>query len=154
MGANLRSELLPVVSMEAIQTNEVNLIDHVVVVVVAHGALEDIHLRAGGQKDGTSQVILVEGLLHGCKTIEKLCGALIVSDIDHLVRVQDVRVFHVLLDRVLYMLEHGWHILSAHFCERPIPECLWGFHMVMMSVFQTMGSSTVVAKPHIVACLV
>ena len=46
--------------MEAIQTDQVNLIDHVVVVMVAHGALEDVHLCAGSQQDGTSQVILVE----------------------------------------------------------------------------------------------
>ena len=117
MSANLRSELLPVMPMEAIQTDQVNLIDHVVVVMVAHGALEDVHLRAWGQQDGTSQVILVEGLFHGCKTVQQLGSTLVVSDIDHLVRVQDMRVLNVLLDRVFYMLQHGWHILGAHFCE-------------------------------------
>ncbi len=141
-------------SVEAIQANEVNLIDHIVVVMVAHGALEDVHLCARGQKDGTSQVILVERLLHGCETIEQLGGTLVVSDIDNLVRVQDVWVLNVLLDRVLDMLQHSWNILGAHFCEGPIPEGLWGFHMVMMSVLQTMGCSTVVAEPDIVTGLV
>ena len=140
--------------MEAIQTDQVNLIDHVVVVMVAHGALEDVHLRAGSQQDGTSQVILVEGFLHRCKTVKKLCSTLVVSDVDHLVRVQDVRVLHVLLDRVFYMLQHGWHILGAHFSKGPVPECLWGLHMVMMSMLQTMGGSAIVAEPDIVACLI
>lgn len=87
VSADFRSEFLPVLTMQAIQSNQVNLVNHVVIVMVAHGSLQDIHFGARGEQDCTSEVLLVEGFFHGCETIEKLSCSLVITNVDDLVSV-------------------------------------------------------------------
>ena len=54
MSAHFRLELLPVKTVETVESNHVNLIYHVVVVVVAHRSLKHVHLSARGQHHSTA----------------------------------------------------------------------------------------------------
>ena len=63
MRTNIRLELLPVETMHTVQANYVDLVDQLAVVVIPHGACLDVHLGTGGEKNSTTQDILVERLL-------------------------------------------------------------------------------------------
>ena len=134
MRAHLRLELLPVEAVQSVESNHVNLVDQVSIVMVAHRAAEDVHLGARGEKNGTAQIVLIEGILHVGETVEELGRTLVVSDVHNLVSVANVWVFHILLDRVFNRLEHGRYVLGAHLGERPIPELLGVELMIVMSV--------------------
>ena len=136
--AHLRLELLPVEAMQSVESNHVNLIDQVTVVMVAHGAAEDVHLGARGEENCTAQVVFVERVLHVGKTVKELGRTLIVSDVHNLVSVANVRLVDLLLNRVLDCLNHGWHILGAHLGEGPVPEALRILLMVMHHVAKPM----------------
>ena len=154
MRADFRLELLPVEPVQAIKPDHVDLVDQVAIVVITHGATKDVHLGAWGEQDGSTQVVLVEALLHVGKTVEDLRRALIVPNVHNLVCVADVRILHILLDRILDRLEHGRHILGTHLGERPIPKLLRVVLMMMVRMAQTVISSSVITKPDVVAGLI
>ena len=154
MRAHLRLELLPVEAVQSVESNHVNLVDQVSIVMVAHRAAEDVHLGARGEKNGTAQIVLIEGILHVGETVEELGRTLVVSDVHNLVSVANVRVFNILLNGVLDRLEHGWHILGAHLGEGPVPELLGVKLVVVFRVAHAVVGATVVSEPDVVAGLV
>ena len=119
--------------------------------MVTHGTAEDVHLGARGEKNGTAQVVLVEGVLHVGETVKELGRTLVVSNVHNLVGVANVRVFNILLNGVLDSLEHGWHILGAHLGEGPVPELLSVELVMVFRVAQAVVGATVVSEPDIVA---
>lgn len=82
MGADFRLEDLPVVTIHSVQPNHVDLSDQVTVVLVPCVALQDVHLDAGSHQDGTADVLFEELLLHVGETVEQLCGALVVANVE------------------------------------------------------------------------
>lgn len=70
MSTHLRLKLLPVQTVKSVKSNHVNLVDHITVVMVAHGATKDVHLGARGEQNGSSQVVLVEVLFVVSKPVE------------------------------------------------------------------------------------
>ena len=140
--------------MQPIQANHIDLVQHLIQVVIPNGASQDVHLRARGQEDGTSQVVMVEGVLHVAEAVEQLCGTLVIAKVNNPIVVQDVRLLDILLDRVFDCLQHRRDIMSAHFSKGPVPEVLSIGLMVMLDVLHAVMRASVVAEPDIVASFV
>ena len=88
------------------------------------------------------------------EAVEELGRTLIVTNVHNLIRVKDVRVLDILLDRVLNRLEHCWYITCAHLSERPVPVALRIHLVVKLHVLHAVERASIISEPHVVACFV
>ena len=96
MCANLRLVRFPVLANHGTQANQVNIAVDVLVVVVARGAPQNVHLGAWGQQDCTPQIVMEHLVFLVGQSVQERCGSLVVANVDHLVWVANEWLLHLL----------------------------------------------------------
>ena len=154
MGTYIRLEVLPVVAKESVKTNHFDVAVKFLVVVVAHGAAKNVHLRTGSQQDCAPDKVGVEVILQVGETIEHLSCTLVVSHVNDLVSVLDVRFSHWLVNGVLNVANHSWQVIGSELCKRPVPVIFCVVMHAQLLMTLTVNRASVVTEPDVISGLV
>ena len=121
VGADVRLKVFPVVPDESVQANHLNVAIQFIVVIVAHSASKNVHLRARSQQDSTSDEVGIEFVFQVGESVEHLGCSLVVAEVKDLVSVLNVGLGYWLVNSVLDVANQSRQVICTQFCEGPVP---------------------------------